>query len=288
MEPATSRAIRSLEMSHRRLRPSPSWIGLTLILLVAAFGAFAAHGHDGDDHGMAMEMNHDEPEEVERIEGRQLCAFRPGVHNARECGTRAEVRPAPPLKGKMVMYEANSFTGAEPTEVQQRAADKMVASCTESIRKRGWGSIDKALADGFEPAWNDSVHYVNRKFVFDGEFMNCKKPEYLMYYDGPSGKILAGVMFVPHELEDEGPQLGGTLTRWHFHYWPAPRCLDRGILATGFAAFGECQDGDVVSFRSPEMIHVWLFDHPGGRFSSMMHLSDDTKEVMFREASTAP
>jgi len=258
-----------------------------------------AHAHDGDDHGgddqdmpmadhdMPMGAHH-EAAKGEPIAGRPLCAYRPGVHEPGVCGTKAQVRPAPPPKGQMMMYEANSFTGSEPTEAQQQAADKLVAACTANVRKRGWDDIDKALADGYAPAWNDSVHFVNREFVFDDAFMDCDKPEYLMYYDGPTGKVLAGVMFVTHELEDEGPQLGGTLTRWHYHYSPAPRCLDRGILATGFAAFGECEDGGVVGFRSPEMIHVWLFDHPQGRFSSMMHLSDDTKQVLFGEASAAP
>ena len=57
-------------------------------------------------------------------------------------------------------------------------------------------------------------------------------------------------------------------------------------MAIGFAELGECEEG-VLSFRSPEMLHVWLFDHPHGRFSAMMHLSDETVEELIRQKAAA-
>jgi len=122
--------------------------------------------------------------------------------------------------------------------------------------------------------------------VFDKAFLDCDKPEYLMYYDTPTGKTLAGVMFVTQNLLDEGPQFGGSATRWHYHYWAMPRCMKRGVVAIGAATLGECEEGE-LSFRSPEMLHVWLFDHPGGRFSAMMHLSDDDLQELIRQQAAA-
>jgi hypothetical protein len=65
-----------------------------------------------------------------------------------------------------------------------------------------------------------------------------------------------------------------------------PRCIRDGVIGIGYAELGECEEGD-PSFRSPEMLHVWLFDHPAGRFSSMMHLSDATVKEMIRQRSGA-
>ena len=48
----------------------------------------------------------------------------------------------------MLMYEANAFTGFEPTASQQQAADKMVASCQASIARHGWEDLEKALESG--------------------------------------------------------------------------------------------------------------------------------------------
>ena len=45
------------------------------------------------------------------------------------------------------------------------------------------------------------------------------RPEFLMYRDTPSGKLLMGFMFFTRTLEERGPQPGGSLAPWHFHPW---------------------------------------------------------------------
>ena len=115
-----------------------------------------------------------------------------------------------------------------------------MAACEASAKRNGWHDVEKAIAQGYAPAWNDPVHYVNRDYVFDDAFLDCDKPEYLMYYDSPGGKVLTGVMFITRTLLEEGPQVGGPLTLWHYHYWVKARCLDEGILALGLAKLGEC------------------------------------------------
>jgi hypothetical protein len=50
------------------------------------------------------------------------------------------------------------------------------------------------------------------------------------------------------------------------------------MLITGLPnAQGQCDRG-VPTHRSPEMIHIWLVDHPLGPFSTSMHL--DPKLMM--------
>jgi hypothetical protein len=53
-------------------------------------------------------------------------------------------------------------------------------------------------------------------------------------------------------------------------------------MLVGFPRQGECAEG-IQSFRSPEMLHVWLIDHPAGRFSPMMHLDDDTLQRLIKQ-----
>ena len=262
---------------------------------LAGLGGTPARGHGDEAHTMPTGSPNASAEATLVGDGkagvRRVCSFRPGLHQPSLCGTAATLRPAPPLRGKMLMFEANSFTDVAPTANQQRASDEMVASCQASVAKHGWENLEVAKASGFAQAWKDTVHYVNTDFVFDQVFLDCDKPEYLMYYDTPTGKALAGIMFVTQNLLDEGPQFGGSATRWHFHYWASPRCFKRGVLAgllaTDDATLGECEEGE-LSFRSPEMLHVWLFDHPGGRFASMMHLSDeDLQELIGEKAAPA-
>lgn len=268
---------------------------LALSALIACLGALPAHGHGDEESDVPMGslpmVDGSEKLPGPKDAGRQLCSYRPGVYEPSNCGTAARIRPAPPLRGKMLLYEADSFTGAEPTASQQKAADDMVAACQASTAKHGWQDIEKGLASGYELAWHDAIHYVNMDFVFDDAFLDCDKPEYLMYYDTPEGHILAGLMFVTQQLLDEGPQFGGPLTRWHYHYWSVPRCMQSGskagVVAIGAATLGECDEGE-VSFRSPEMLHLWLFDHPVGPFSAMMHLSDEALEDLASQNRPTP
>ena len=52
-------------------------------------------------------------------------------------------------------------------------------------------------------------------------------------------------------------------------------------------------DGEALSFlarrnqSSPVLsLHVWLLNHPGGRFSPMMHLSDEMLQNLIRHKAT--
>ena len=255
---------------------------LVCVSLVVFAGSALAEGEHDHHHGMPMGS----PLGVEGppVEGRQLCTYRPLMGRTLQCGTEEQIRPGPPLRGQQLMFEANSFTGLEPTADQRKAADDIVAACQASAVKHGWADFDKAVADGYELLFSDTVHYVNAEYVFDDAMLDCDRPEYLMYYDTPSGKLLVSVMFITQKPLDYGPQFGGALTRWHYHYWAAPRCMRDGMMVIGSPRKGECAEGG-LSFRSPEMLHVWLLDHPAGRFSPMMHLDDATLQELIRQES---
>ncbi len=160
----------------------------------------------------------------------------------------------------------------------------MVATCEASATRNGWDNFEKGLADGYSLLLGDPVHYVNQEYLFDDAFLGCDRPEYLMYYDTPPGKALVGLMFITQKPLDEGPQFGGALTRWHYHYWAKPFCMRDGLMVIGSPRRGKCEVGN-LSFRSPEMLHVWRLDHPAGKFSPMMHLDNETVQRLLAERS---
>lgn len=215
---------------------------------------------------------------------RYVCEFQPDPDPASppECELESKFFADPREASMMQMLEVTRYAGVDPTPAQKKAADDLVQRCEASARAHGWYDFARATADGFKLKVSDKTHYNNIDNLFDDRVLDPDHPEYLMFYDTPKGKVLAGFMFVPRSATEEGPQIGGNLTRWHYHTWPQPICLVKGILDMGDVVDGKCAAGS-PAHRSPEMMHVWLLDHPHGRFATAMYLSDDLLERLVAE-----
>ncbi|HUD71047.1 MAG TPA: hypothetical protein VMQ62_03715 [Dongiaceae bacterium] len=213
---------------------------------------------------------------------RYVCEYDPDPGRMTDCDLESKVVSGG--GGEMMrMLEVSRYPGVEPTPEQKRAADDMVQRCYESAARHGWYDFAKATADGFRLKVSDDTHYNNIDFLFDDRVLDPDRPEYLMFYDTPTGgKVLAGFMFVPRNNMEEGPQFGGPLTRWHYHTWGSPICLVKGVLDMGTPVDGKCAAG-APSYKSPEMLHVWLLDHPQGPFATGMYLSDALIDRLVRE-----
>lgn len=202
---------------------------------------------------------------------REVCSYRLTMDRALQCGPEAEVAVAPPRQGQRV-YEVTRFGDREPTPAQRAAAEDLLARSRASAEKHGWFDFEKAQADGYTLLKGDHAHYVNREYIEDDRVLDPDHPEYLMFYEGKSGQTLVAFMYVVPGTEAEGPQVGGNLTKWHYHLWSRPMCmLEGGKMILGPAEDGKCVEGE-PSQRSPEMLHVWFIDHPSGPFASQMHL----------------
>ncbi len=228
-----------------------------------------------DDSG-PMEGN------VTPAEPRYLCDYQMHSGSTTDCRLESEVNLRLPANGEMFMLEATRYPDMDPTPEQKKAAQELVRRCYESARAHGWYDFDKATEDGFRLKVADLTHYNNVEFLFDDHVLDPDRPEYLMFYDTANGKQLAGFMFVPRSNEEEGPQIGGPLTRWHYHLWSKPICLERGVVDRGQLIDGKCKVGS-PSIRSPEMLHVWLLDHPEGSFATGMHLSPELLNSLVKE-----
>lgn len=168
------------------------------------------------------------------------------------------------------MYELTQYPNQEPTQAHRDAADRLVDESFDAVVRNGWLSKEKGLSDGYEPMFGDPVHFVNKDYVFDGETLNPEKPEVLMYYETPEGDFLMGVMYLA--IGQRGPQVAGPLSKWHYHI-DRRMCYERGVLPIGTREEGESCASGIHNIRSPEMLHVWFFDHPEGRFATKMGLS---------------
>jgi hypothetical protein len=183
----------------------------------------------------------------------------------------------PPRSPQMVIWEVSEFDPRIPaTPAQQKAGDDFVERCFEVAREKGWFDRPKGMADGFLTPGTDSRHHRNDKYVLDGIQLDPERPEFLMYYADPNRKgekALTGFMFLADGKESRGHQFAGPLAIWHYHKYTNARCwAGQGLLSTGMIdAQGKCQTG-IPRNRSPEMVHVWLIEHPRGPFSTGMTL----------------
>lgn len=181
----------------------------------------------------------------------------------------------------MEIYEVSQHPG-EPREsdAQRRAADDLVRQSLASAEEHGWYDFEKARDDGFELMFGDDVHYANETFITDDRLLDPNRPEVLLYYDTPKGMRLAGFMYLTRSLDERGLQIGGPLTVWHYHHWLLPPCMLQGLLVIGGPGpDGRCTRG-FPNNRSPEMLHVWLLDHPEGSFATGMGLPPEMIEAL--------
>jgi hypothetical protein len=211
---------------------------------------------------------------------RYACRYQANM--PRECNLETEFSQQPQLSPKMVIYEVDRYHGLEPSSDQELAAQELVRRSFEVAKKRGWYDIDQADRDGYRQLFQDRVHFANEAFIMDDYILDPERPEYLMYYDTPKGRQLAGFMFVVRSPDDEGPQIGGALTKWHYHVWSTPFCLKNGMMTVGVPDRNGCSVGQPRQ-RSPEMIHVWLVDHPLGVFSGQMRVPKELMLELFEK-----
>ncbi len=131
-----------------------------------------------------------------------------------------------------------------PTPQQQEAADKLAADTKAGVAK--YVDLSVAEADDYRPSspsWRPITHYLNPTYQRDGEILEPYRPEALVYANTSGGPVLLGAMYLMPESGASGPQIGGCLTQWHAH--------------------------SLWGWETPEMMHVWTADVPGGPFSEL-------------------
>ena len=153
-------------------------------------------------------------------------------------------KPGGPSSSAGQKEEQHADCEESPALEQQEAADKLAAETKAGVGK--YVDLSAAEADGYQPSspsWRPITHYLNSGYHRDGEILDPNRPEALVYANTSEGTFLLGAMYLMSEPGDSGPPIGGCLTEWHAH--------------------------SLWGWETPEMMHVWSVDVPGGPFSEL-------------------
>lgn len=173
-------------------------------------------------------------------------------------------------------------TTAPPTATQVVAAAQLIQQTDASLKR--YENVQAAMAAGYTYVLrtNGEEH-----LLYDGpdpgyQGLNPRHPSSLVYainvpHHAP---ILLGAMYIMGGDEQNGPQIGGGLTRWHSHL---VTCVSGRQTIAGFGV--QLRDGcDPATWQdryTGQMLHVWVVPYPGGVFS------DDLSEAATNAAVSA-
>jgi hypothetical protein len=151
------------------------------------------------------------------------------------------------------------------TEEQLAAAATFVANVKADTAK--YADIQAAFAGGYVQLTQDlpgiAAHFVNPRYLADGEMMNPEKPEFLLYTKRLDGNWrLVGTMFYDEKNTEAAPSYFGPLDQWHLH---ENLCFVGAAVRTVTAA-ADCKGGLYVA-KTAWQLHVWVVPSPTGVFS---------------------
>jgi hypothetical protein len=162
---------------------------------------------------------------------------------------------------------------APPTAAQVIAAGQLIRETDASLAR--FQNVQAALAAGYTYILrtNGEEH-----LLYDGgdpsyAGLDPQHPSSLVYainvpHHAP---ILLGAMYIESD-NTNGPQVGGSLTRWHSHLVVCnggkPTIAGFGVQLRGF-----CDPATFTDKYTAQMLHVWVVPYPGGPFSDDLSLA---------------
>jgi len=158
-------------------------------------------------------------------------------------------------------------SAAPPTAAQVVAAAQLVQQTDNSLKR--FANVPAAFAAGYTYVLktNGEEH-----LLYDGpnpayQGLDPQHPSSLVYaINVPNhAPILLGAMYIMGGQQN-GPQVGGGLTRWHSHL---VTCVGGQQTVAGFDVQlrGGCDPATWQDQYTSQMLHVWVVPYPGGVFS---------------------
>jgi hypothetical protein len=163
----------------------------------------------------------------------------------------------------MRMYDST----APPTAAQVLAAAQLIKQTDASLKR--YTNVQAAFAADYTYVLktNGEEH-----LLYDGnnpsyQGFNPQDPSSLVYaINVPNHPpILLGAMYIMGGRQN-GPQIGGGLTRWHSHL---VTCVNGRQTIAGFGVQlrDGCNPATWHDRYTAQMLHVWVVPYPGGVFS---------------------
>jgi hypothetical protein len=156
---------------------------------------------------------------------------------------------------------------APPTASQVLAAGRLITQTDATLAR--YQDVQAALAAGYTYVLrtNGEEH-----LLYDGPDpayagLDPQHPSSLVYainvpHHAP---ILLGAMYIENGAAN-GPQVGGSLTRWHSHLVVCQNGKP-AIAGFGVQLRGSCNPATWHDTYTAQMLHVWVVPYPGGVFS---------------------
>jgi hypothetical protein len=157
---------------------------------------------------------------------------------------------------------------APPTSAQVLAAAQLIKETDASLTR--YANVQAAFAAGYTYVLktNGEEHLLYNGLNPAYQGLNPQDPSSLVYaIDVPDhAPILLGAMYIMGGDHQDGPQIGGGLTRWHSHL---VTCVDgyQTIAGFGVRLRDRCEPTTWQDRYTAQMLHVWVVPYPGGVFS---------------------
>jgi hypothetical protein len=159
-------------------------------------------------------------------------------------------------------------SAAPPTAAQVVAAAQLIQQTDNSLKR--YANVQAAFAAGYtyvlKTNGEEHLLYNGPNPAYQG--LNPQDPSSLVYainvpHHAP---ILLGAMYIMGGDQQNGPQVGGGLTRWHSHL---VTCVNGQQTIAGFGVQlrGGCNPATWQDRYTAQMLHVWVVPYPGGVFS---------------------
>ncbi len=156
---------------------------------------------------------------------------------------------------------------APPTAAQVVAAAQLIKETDASLKR--YANVRAAFAAGYtyvlKTNGEEHLLYNGDNPAYQG--LNPQDPSSLVYaISVPNhAPILLGAMYIMAGQQN-GPQIGGGLTRWHSHL---VLCVNgrQTIAAFGVQLRDSCNPTTWQNRYTEQMLHVWVVPYPGGVFS---------------------
>jgi hypothetical protein len=156
---------------------------------------------------------------------------------------------------------------APPAARQVLAAAQLIRETDASLKR--YANVQAALAAGYtyvlKTNGEEHLLYAGNDPGYQG--LNPQDPSSLVYAINVPGHapVLLGAMYIMGDQQN-GPQIGGGLTRWHSHL---VICVNGHQTIAGFGVQlrDGCNPATWQDRYTAQMLHVWVVPYPGGVFS---------------------
>lgn len=155
------------------------------------------------------------------------------------------------------------------TAGQKAMADSLVVQMEQSMSR--FHSTDDVVAAGYRSIGDGRTgfeHFVNSDYMGDPLTLDADKVESIVFKVNPDGtkQLVSGMFILPAgSTMADVPDVAGPLASWHDHQ---NLCWSPNGRIAGILVDGQCRPGGVFRGTSP-MLHVWVVDHPCGRFAGI-------------------